>query len=318
MTDIQQVEIIDNNQEVPTNQGPDVVIITGMSGAGRTEAMHTFEDLGYFCIDNLPPSLIMNMISLASLPGQNEIGRKLAIVCDARNREYFKQLVGELANVKAAGITFKIIFLDARDEVLIARYKASRRRHPLCVNNSRSIAQAIAYERKLTQELREVAHSYIDTSDMKPRQLREVLRSIYSEETDKDGMNVVVYSFGFKHGAPSDADIVIDVRFLPNPFYIPELRGLTGLDKPVSDYVLGRDETHKFLDAWDNLLRCVMPGYVAEGKQHLAIGVGCTGGQHRSVVLAEKTAALLCDLGYNVRVYHRDIALADTSKEATK
>ena len=115
-----------------------------------------------------------------------------------------------------------------------------------------------------------------------------------------------------------DADIVIDVRFLPNPFYIPELRGLTGLDKPVSDYVLGRDETHKFLDAWDNLLRCVMPGYVAEGKQHLAIGVGCTGGQHRSVVLAEKTAALLCDLGYNVRVYHRDIALADTSKEATK
>ena len=288
MADIQQVESTETDQEVTGNQGPDVVIITGMSGAGRTEAMHTFEDLGYFCIDNLPPSLIMNMISLASLPGHSEIGRKLAIVCDARNREYFKQLVGELANVKAAGITFKIIFLDARDEVLIARYKASRRRHPLCVNNSRSIAQAIAYERKLTQELREV------------------------------GMNVVVYSFGFKHGAPSDADIVIDVRFLPNPFYIPELRGLTGLDKPVSDYVLGRDETHKFLEAWENLLRCVMPGYVAEGKQHLAIGVGCTGGQHRSVVLAEKTATLLRDLGYNVRAYHRDIALADTTKEATK
>mgnify|MGYP002559149492 FL=1 len=318
MADTQHAESAENNQEVSTNQGPDVVIITGMSGAGRTEAMHTFEDLGYFCIDNLPPSLIMNMISLASLPGHSEIGRKLAIVCDARNREYFKQLVGELANVEAAGITFRIIFLDARDEVLIARYKASRRRHPLCVNNSRSIAQAIAYERKLTQELRDVAHSYIDTSDMKPRELREVLRSIYSKETDKDGMNVVVYSFGFKHGAPLDADIVIDVRFLPNPFYIPELRGLTGLDKPVSDYVLGREETTKFLEAWENLLSCVMPGYVAEGKQHLAIGVGCTGGQHRSVVLAEKTAALLRDQGYNVRAYHRDIALADTSKGATK
>ena len=199
MVEKQHAEAIENNQEVLTNQGPDVVIITGMSGAGRTEAMHTFEDLGYFCIDNLPPSLIMNMISLASLPGHSEIGRKLAIVCDARNREYFKQLVGELANVEAAGITFRIIFLDARDEILIARYKASRRRHPLCVNNSRSIAQAIAYERKLTQELRDVAHSYIDTSDMKPRELREVLRSIYSKETDKDGMNVVVYSFGFKH-----------------------------------------------------------------------------------------------------------------------
>ncbi len=298
--------------------GPDVVIITGMSGAGRTEAMHTFEDLGYFCIDNLPPSLIMNMISLASLPGQNESSRKLAIVCDARNREYFKQLVGELANMEAAGITFHIIFLDARDEALIARYKASRRRHPLCVNNSRSIAEAIAYERKLTQELRDLAHSYIDTSDLKPRQLREELRSLYSRETEKGGMNIVVYSFGFKHGAPTDADIVIDVRFLPNPFYIPELRGLTGLDQPVIDYVLSHQETHTFLDAWGNLLDCVMPGYVAEGKQHLAIGVGCTGGQHRSVVLAEKTAELLRAQDYNVRAYHRDIALADTSKVGTK
>lgn len=298
--------------------GPDVVIITGMSGAGRTEAMHTFEDLGYFCIDNLPPSLIMNMISLASLPGQNEIARKLAIVCDARNREYFKQLVGELRNMEAAGITFRIIFLDATDESLIARYKASRRRHPLCVNNSLSIGQAIAHERALTQELREVAHSYIDTTSMKPRQLREELRALYSKETDKEGMNVVVYSFGFKHGAPTDADIVIDVRFLPNPFYIPELRGLTGLDKPVVDFVLGHKETDAFLDAWKNLLNCVMPGYVAEGKQHLAIGVGCTGGQHRSVCLAEKTAAYLETMNYNVRVYHRDIALADTSKAGTK
>lgn len=305
-------------EEMHVQTGPDVVILTGMSGAGRTEAMHTFEDLGYFCIDNLPPSLIMNMISLASLPGSNESTRKLAIVCDARNREYFAQLAGELANMEAAGITFRVIFLDSRDEVLIARYKASRRRHPLCVNNSRSIAQAIAYERKLIQELRNLADSYIDTSDMKPRQLREELRALFSKETDKDGLNVMVYSFGFKHGAPVDADIVIDVRFLPNPFYIPELRGLTGLDKPVADFVLGHEETQSFLVAWENLLNCVMPGYVAEGKQHLAIGVGCTGGQHRSVVLAEKTAELLRSQNYNVTAYHRDIALADTSEAATK
>ncbi len=304
--------------EAGGHPGPDVVIITGMSGAGRTEAMHTFEDLGYFCIDNLPPSLIMNMVSLASLPGQNDFARRLAIVCDARNREYFKQLVGELHNLKTAGVTYKIIFLDASDESLVARYKASRRRHPLCVNNALTISQAIQHERSLTHELKDIANSYIDTTHMNPRKLREELRSLYSKETDKDGMNVVVYSFGFKHGAPTDADIVIDVRFLPNPFYIPELRGLTGLDKPVRDYVLENKETKKFLIAWENLLNCVMPGYVAEGKQHLAIGVGCTGGQHRSVALAEKTAELLKGQEYNVTVAHRDIALADTSKVATK
>lgn len=298
--------------------GPDVVIITGMSGAGRTEAMHTFEDLGYFCIDNLPPSLIMNMVGLATLPGQSDVARKLAIVCDARNREYFKQLVGELHNLRSAGVTYRIVFLDAEDETLIARYKASRRRHPLCVNNSLSIGQAIAQERALVSELRALADSCIDTTKMKPRQLREELRALYSKETAKDGMNVVVYSFGFKHGSPNDADIVIDVRFLPNPFYIPELRGLTGLDEPVREYVLSHPETQRFLEAWENLLHCVMPGYVAEGKQHLAIGVGCTGGQHRSVALAEKTADLLRAQNYNVSVLHRDITLADTSKAATK
>ncbi len=304
--------------EVLAHPGPDVVIITGMSGAGRTEAMHTFEDLGYFCIDNLPPSLIMNMVSLASLPGQSDTVRKLAIVCDARNREYFKQLVGELYNLESAGVTFRIIFLDAEDASLIARYKASRRRHPLCVGNTLSIGQAIAHERELTKELKQFAHSYIDTTEMSTRELREELRRLYSQGTDKDGLNVVVYSFGFKHGAPTDADIVIDVRFLPNPFYLPELRALTGLDAPVREYVLGKPETKSFMKAWENLLTCVMPGYVAEGKQHLAIGVGCTGGQHRSVVLAETTGAFLSSQGYNVTILHRDIALADTSKAATR
>ena len=304
--------------EAPAGEGPDVVIITGMSGAGRTEAMHTFEDLGYFCIDNLPPKLIMSMISLASVPGQTEIGRKLCSVCDARNREYFNHLIGELENLKTAGITFRIIFLDARDNVLIARYKASRRRHPLCINNSRSIGQAIAYERNLIKALLGLADSYIDTSDMSTRQLREELRRLYAKGTQKDGLDVVVYSFGFKHGAPTDADIVIDVRFLPNPFYVPELRPLTGMDEAVQSYVLGHEETDRFLAAWANLLTCVMPGYVAEGKQQLVIGVGCTGGQHRSGVLAEKTGSILRGQGYNAHVSHRDIALADTSKEVDR
>lgn len=304
--------------DILSHPGPDVVIITGMSGAGRTEAMHTFEDLGYFCIDNLPPALIMNMVSLASVPGSNDQLRKLAIVCDARNREFFKQLLGELNNLKSAGVTFRLIFLDASDESLIARYKASRRRHPLCVNSSMTISQAIAHERKLTQKLRDIADSYIDTTHLRPSDLREELRKLYSKETKKEGLKVAVYSFGFKHGAPSDADIVIDVRFLPNPFYVPELRPLTGLEKKVSDYVLNREETQNFLEAWKNLLDCVMPGYVTEGKQHLAIAVGCTGGQHRSVVLAEKTAQILADQDYNVTVFHRDIALADTSKAAQR
>ncbi len=316
----EDVSAIDAAQdaEVPAWDGPDVVIITGMSGAGRTEAMHTFEDLGYFCIDNLPPKLIMSMISLASVPGQSEIGRKLCIVCDARNREYFNHLIGELENLKTAGITFRIIFLDARDNVLIARYKASRRRHPLCINNSRTIGQAIVYERNLIESLRSLADSYIDTSDMSTRQLREELRLLYAKGTQKEGLDVAVYSFGFKHGAPTDADIVIDVRFLPNPFYVPELRCLTGMDDAVRKYVLGHEETDRFLTAWGNLLTCVMPGYVAEGKQQLVIGVGCTGGQHRSVVLAEKTGSILRGLGYNVHVSHRDIALADTSKEVER
>ncbi len=318
--DSADVDTMDTPQEAEPQQaiGPDVVIITGMSGAGRTEAMHTFEDLGYFCIDNLPPKLIMSMISLANVPGQNEIGRKLCIVCDARNREYFNHLIGELENMRSAGITFRIIFLDSRDNVLIARYKASRRRHPLCINNSRSIAQAIAYERNLINSLRGLADSYIDTSDMTTRQLREELRLLYAGGSQKDGLDVVVYSFGFKHGAPTDADIIIDVRFLPNPFYVPELRCLTGMDEAVRDYVLGHEETDRFLAAWGNLLSCVMPGYVAEGKQQLVIGVGCTGGQHRSVVLAEKTGAMLGGQGYNVHVSHRDIALADTSKDESR
>lgn len=289
---------------------PEVVIVTGMSGAGRTEAMHSFEDLGYFCVDNLPSSLIGNLLELTGMPGQPDEKRRLAVVCDARNRDFFSNLAGELKKLAALGIDYRILFLDADDEKLIARYKSSRRRHPLCADGA-SIAQGIERERDLLFEVRENAHHVIDTTDMLPPQLRGAIRALFAPGEERTGLSVTVYSFGFKHGAPIDADLVMDVRFLPNPYYEPQLKGLTGLDKPVRDFVLYRPETEEFLEKWRALLDVVMPGYVAEGKQQLAIAVGCTGGQHRSVALAESTADYLKAKGYRVSIAHRDLSLAE-------
>ena len=293
---------------------PDLVVITGMSGAGRTEAMHTFEDMNYFCIDNLPPALLMSLVSSDSIPSQDGASGKLAVVCDARNRNYFRELTRELARLSEAGIDYSIIFLDASDEAILARYKASRRRHPMCVDNKTTISQGIAMERELTQELRATADAIIDTSNMRPIVLRERIRSLFAHETPRQGMSVVVYSFGFKHGSAADADILIDVRFLPNPYYDPEMRHLTGLDDKVRTFVMERSETKEFMVRWTALLDCVMPGYVAEGKQQLAIGVGCTGGQHRSVAIAVATGEYLRKCGYQVHVSHRDLSRADTGE----
>lgn len=290
----------------------ELAIITGMSGAGRTEAMHTFEDLDYFCIDNLPPSLLMSLVDSDNIPGQHDGDKKLAVVCDARNRNYFTELTDELANLRERGVLYRILFLDASDEALLARYKASRRRHPLCTGNHMTVAQAIRQERSLLTELREIANFIIDTSDTKPIELRQNIRNIFFEKPPEEGMGVVVYSFGFKHGAALDADIVIDVRFLPNPYYDPDMRHLTGLDEKVNTFVMDRPETKEFMGYWQALLKCVMAGYVAEGKQQLAIGVGCTGGQHRSVAIAEATGEYLKSIGYRVHTSHRDLSRADT------
>ena len=303
------------NKDNELNDRVDLVIITGMSGAGRNEAMHSFEDLGYYCIDNLPPSLLLSLVSSEDIPNQGEGKPHLAVVCDARNRDYFVQLSGELEKLKKQGIEYRIIFLDSSDETLLARYKASRRRHPMCTDNKMTIAQGIDAERALLSELRELANIIIDTSDIKPIELREMIRDSFSESLPQDGLGIVVYSFGFKHGTAEDADIVIDVRFLPNPYYDPDMRYLTGLDDLVKDFVLERSETKEFLKNWEQLLSCVMPGYVAEGKQQLAIGVGCTGGQHRSVALAEATGEYLRSQGYRVYVSHRDLSRADTKKK---
>lgn len=291
-----------------------LVIITGMSGAGRTEAMHAFEDLGYFCIDNLPASLISSLLSVASA-SDAERTRKLAVVCDARNKAFFADLEGELDDLHKEGVAYRVLFLDADDDKLVARYKASRRRHPLC-EEGMTIAQGIEAERALLFSLRSCADDVINTTELLPMQLRSRIRELFSSNSEREGLAVTVYSFGFKHGAADDADIVMDVRFLPNPYYDPTLRPLTGLDAPVRDFVMFRDETAAFLDKWKGLLDVVMPGYVKEGKQQLAIAVGCTGGQHRSVAIAEATGDYLKTKGYRVSVSHRDLALAESVKSA--
>lgn len=288
---------------------PSIVIVSGLSGAGRTEAMHVFEDLGYYCVDNLPPALIDDLVHLHDFPGTPDGERKIAIVCDVRSQGFFQSMMEALRSLEAEGARYSILFLDADDEKLISRYKSSRRRHPLC-NDGATISHGIERERALYREMRAQADYVIDTTNLLPAELRRKLKDLYASGNDREGLAVSVYSFGFKHGAPADADLVIDVRFLPNPFYDPVMRTMTGLDEKVHDYVMYNSDTETFLKRWKSLLDCVMPGYVAEGKQQLAIAVGCTGGQHRSVVLAEETGDYLRSCGYRVSVAHRDLALA--------
>ncbi|WP_124061189.1 RNase adapter RapZ [Gordonibacter sp. Marseille-P4307] len=287
----------------------EVVIVSGMSGAGRTESMRVFEDLGYYCVDNLPPVLIGNLIDMYRAHGIEGKPGKLAFVCDARTGDFFEAMHTELESLKGKGVNYRIVFLDAEDEKLISRYKSSRRRHPLCGDGA-TISRGIERERDVLFELKQAATFVIDTTNLLPAELRAKIRELFSDGSPAQGLSVTVYSFGFKHGAPADADVVIDVRFLPNPYYESRLKYLTGLDQPVRDYVLYNEETEKFLRRWEALLDCVMPGYVSEGKQQLAIAVGCTGGQHRSVALAEVTGDYLSSKGYRVSVAHRDLKLA--------
>lgn len=287
---------------------PDVVVITGMSGSGRTQALHVFEDMGYFCIDNLPPRLLLQ---LAELVGINTgVGRHLAVTCDLRSQGLFDELSDSVTQLREHEISAKVVFLDTSDEVLIRRYDENRRRHPLAAAGE-SVASAISRERAQMEAVRNTADLVIDTSHLRTKDLRARLRRAFSELTDQQLMEVSVFSFGFKHGMPVEADLMIDVRFLPNPFYDPEMRTLTGNDPLVRDFVLGNPTTEQFLDAWYRLLDVAMPGYVAEGKSHLSIAVGCTGGQHRSVAIAGATAAYLERGGYHVSLSHRDLALAN-------
>ncbi len=298
----QEMRAAENRDRVP-----DVVIITGMSGSGRTQAMHVFEDMGYFCIDNLPPRLILQ---LADLVGINSgVGRHLAVTCDLRSQGLFDELSDSVRQLRDHELSCKVLFLDASDEVLMRRYDENRRRHPLATPGE-TVQHAIARERTQLIGAREMADLVIDTSTMRTSTLRTRLRRTFSELTEQQLMDVSVFSFGFKHGLPAEADLMIDVRFLPNPFYDPEMRTLTGNDKKVADFVLDNSVTQEFMKAWFRLLDVVMPGYVAEGKTSLSVAIGCTGGQHRSVAIANATAAYLTDRGYQVTISHRDLSKA--------
>lgn len=287
---------------------PDIVIITGMSGSGRTQAMHVFEDMGYFCIDNLPPSLIMQ---LAEIIGINTgVGRHLCVTSDLRSQGLFDELLDTIETLRDHEMTCKVLFLEASDEVLIRRYSENRRRHPLAKRGD-TMADAIQRERMALASIRERADLVIDTSRMRTATLRRRLQTAFSELSDEQLMDVHVFSFGFKHGLPVEEDLMIDVRFLPNPFYDPEMRTLTGLDEKVSNFVIDHPKTQEFLDAWFRLLDAVMPGYIAEGKPRLSIAIGCTGGQHRSVAISEATGRYLERHQYHVSISHRDLAKAN-------
>jgi UPF0042 nucleotide-binding protein len=277
-------------------------IITGLSGAGRSEAARCLEDLGFFVVDNLPPELLVKMAELAERPGGP--GR-IAIVVDARGGVFFGELASALEDLEAQGIGARILFLDASDDELVNRYEATRHRHPLAP--AERVVEGIRKERHMMESLREQADLVIDTTGLTPHELRDRVREAFSEQPAVDGIRAAVVSFGFKFGAPRDADLVLDVRFLPNPHWIEELRPLPGTDPKVRDYVAGQPAYPHFLERLQGLFDVLVPGYVAEGKSYLTVAVGCTGGRHRSVVVAEALAEHLRDLGLHVSLTNRDV-----------
>jgi RNase adapter protein RapZ len=279
-----------------------LVIITGMSGAGKTVAIQSFEDLGFFCVDNLPPTLLPKFLELMKESGNKM--NKVALVMDLRGREFFDSLFESLDNLaETSWITPQILFLDAKDSVLVTRYKETRRSHPLAPTGLP--LGGIQMERELLEELKGRAQIIYDTSELKPRELREKIISQFSTHTSQV-FTVNVMSFGFKYGLPIDADLVFDVRFLPNPHYIEHMRPKTGLEEEVSTYVLKWNETQKFIEKVIDLLTFMLPQYKREGKSQLVIAIGCTGGQHRSVTLAEYIGNHFKE-EYKTHITHRDI-----------
>ena len=279
----------------------ELVVITGMSGAGKTVAMQSFEDMGYFCVDNMPPSLLPKFWELVKESGKIT---KIALVIDLRSRAFFDEIMSAIAGLdNTSFITTKILFLEASDDALVSRYKETRRTHPLASDGR--IYDGIIAERRLLQDIKTRAQKVIDTTNLSPRKLREEIMQAFS--TGSEGIfTIQVMSFGFKYGLPIDADVVMDVRFLPNPRYIPELRPLTGLDEPVYDYVMSQPEAKTFYHKLMDLLDFSIPGYKKEGKSSVTIAIGCTGGQHRSVAFAERIGRELLSDSYNVKISHRD------------
>ena len=281
------------------------VIVTGMSGAGKSTALKMLEDMGYFCVDNLPVPLIPKMADLLRVPG-TEIN-KAALGVDIRSGQNFRELEKVLEELDASGMRYEILYLESSEDVLIKRYKETRRFHPLSGKDGR-VDQGIREERKRLTFLKQRADYLIDTSHMLTRELRAELTKIFVENKEYKNLYISVLSFGFKYGIPADADLVFDVRFLPNPYYIEELRPKSGNDKEVRDYVMENDKAKEFLTKLTDMVEFLIPNYIQEGKTQLVIGIGCTGGKHRSVTLAnELYTALKHNENYGIRIEHREI-----------
>ena len=279
-----------------------IVIITGMSGAGKTVAIQSFEDMGYFAVDNMPPNLIEKFVELLNTPDSKI--NKVAMVVDMRSRIFFDRLrgiVAELSNLPE--VNFKLLFLDASDVELVARYKETRRSHPLAIDGR--VLDGITQEREILSDLKALAEVVIDTSELTPRNLRARILERFSE-TKEAPFRIEVVSFGFKYGLPMDADLVFDVRFLPNPHYIPELRDKTGQDKEVFNYVMNQEASEAFYKNLMNMLLPIIPAYQKEGKSVLTIAFGCTGGQHRSVAFVERVSKALLKEDWHLNTSHRD------------
>jgi UPF0042 nucleotide-binding protein len=281
----------------------DFVVITGLSGGGRSEAANILEDLGWFVIDNLPPMLISKVAELAQAPGSS-ISKVVLVVGSGPQHA---DVLSALAELRSQGSRVRIVYLEAATEVLVRRYESSRRRHPLARPET-SLAEAIENERAIVAPVRAEADVVIDTTGLNVHQLRARMLDLFSVDAPESRMQTTLVSFGYKHGLPLDTDLVIDCRFLPNPHWIEELRPLTGLDEPVRDYVLGQPIAADFLTELRRLLTLLLPAYVSEGKSYLTIAFGCTGGRHRSVAISEEIAAGLRAGGFDLRVTHRDIA----------
>lgn len=279
-----------------------VVIVTGLSGAGKSQASICLEDLGYYCIDNMPPSLMMNFLELTENGKEIE---KAAFIMDIRGGQFFKDLKKALHDLKNRGIEYKILFLEASDDVLIRRYNETRRMHPL--SETGSPIDGIKKERELMKELRGMADYIIDTSNMKTMQLRSEINEIFTGNMKDELFTINIQSFGYKHGIPLEADMVFDVRFIPNPYYVQSLKKLTGNNKKVQNFIMSHPESRMFADTVNKLINDIIPCYIREGKYHLNIAFGCTGGQHRSVTMANEFAERFKKQGKRITLEHRDV-----------
>ena len=279
------------------------VIVTGLSGAGKTEATRSLEDLGYFCVDNLPPQLIPKFAEACN----NGSIEKVAIVIDIRGGVFFDDLFESLMYLKSSEFKYEILFLDASDEILVKRFKEARRSHPLAPQGR--VLTGISEERNKLREVKDRADIIIDTSKYAIRDLREKINEYYGDvKSPEKQLSITILSFGFKYGIPVDSDLVFDVRFIPNPFYIPELKKYSGSDEPVKKYVLDQKETQGFIEKLEDMLRFLIPNYIKEGKRQLIVSIGCTGGRHRSVAIANAIHEQLLNDSFDSRIEHRDIS----------